>query len=380
MRVLSVTGSRSDYSLMSKLFQLLAQDSSIEHHLAVTGMLLNQDHIDIWNQIQKDGFGVLHPIVTFGDSQDAIAMTKALGKAVEGFADLIAEIKPDYLVLQGDRGEMLAAAIAAAHLNTVILHLSGGDRSGSIDDSIRNAITKFAHIHLTTCKESSDRLVGMGESASRIIEVGEPGLDVIADTELLSREELEAEFGLKPGEPFILACQHPVTTEVERSDFQIEETLAALRTLGTKTIFTYPNNDAGSAKIIESLKKSENEPWIKVVKNLGSRRFLSALRYASVLVGNSSSGIWEAPTFQTPVVNIGSRQHRRTRAGNVIDVPFERAQILEAIQKCISDQKFLRSLKTVKNPYGDGRSSERLLKILKDFHAPSNFLAKWLDP
>lgn len=379
MKILSVTGSRSDYSLMSKIFRLLSEDPEVEHHLFVTGMLLEGDHEDMLARIRSDAYGIIHEAKTFGRKHDSAAMSKALGSTILAITDVIKSIEPKYVVLQGDRGEMLAAAIAAAHLNTAIAHLSGGDQSGSIDDSIRNALSKFAHVHFTTCKQSSSKLRLMGESSARIFTVGEPGVDVLLEAKLLSRREFESLFSLSPDEPFLLACQHPVTTEVNQTSKQFAETVAALRQSGIKTIFTYPNNDAGAEFIISALEKLKIEPWAIVEKNLGSTKFLSALKFASALVGNSSSGIWEAPSFRTPVVNIGSRQHLRLRAENVIDADPDRESILRAIQICLHDHEFRKRIATVVNPYGDGRSSERVISKLKTLSHRPRFLEKWFD-
>lgn len=379
MKILSITGSRSDYSLMRKLFHLLAKDPVIEHHLAVTGMLLNSNHIDILSQIKQDQLGTLHFLPISEVKSDSAAMSSSLGEMIISLTQLLNKVSPDILLLQGDRGEMLAGAIAAAHLNILIVHLSGGDRSGSIDDSIRNAISKFSHLHFVTCEDSAQNLLKMAESAARIHIVGEPGVDVAMETSFLSDQEIQAEFGIAPGEKFLLACQHPVTTEVHQTTEQIETTLAALRETNIKTVFTYPNNDAGSEFIIQALEKHKNESWIQLVKNLGSRKFLSLLRRCLALVGNSSSGIWEAPTFHIPVVNIGTRQFRRFRAGNVLDVPHNKEKIKTAIVQCVEDRNFLLQLQKLNSPYGDGNSSEKILTLLKSLRWTDSFKAKWLD-
>lgn len=365
---------------MSKLFRLLSEDPSIEHHLAVTAMLLNEDHSDVLQQIEADQYGVLHKLETFPEASSQLAMSLALAECLRKITHLIATIQPQVLVLQGDRGEMLAGAIAGAHLNTIVVHLSGGDRSGSIDDSIRNAISKFAHLHLVTCEASARRLKEMGENPERIFTTGEPGLDVVLETDFLPRSEIEREFEFAPGERYLLACVHPVTTEIQNLPSQISTTLQALKQTGLKTVFTYPNNDTGAEIIVNHLKEWEaREPWLRVVKNLGSRKFLSTLKYCSALVGNSSSGIWEAPSLKIPVVNLGTRQHMRLRAENVIDVDFEIPQIVEAIDRCFNDQSFLARVKVAKNPYGDGHASERVLQILKSASPKKIKIAKWLD-
>jgi len=256
--------------------------------------------------------------------------------------------------------------------------MSGGDFSGSIDDSIRNAISKFAHIHLTVCGQSSARLLALGEAADRIIEVGEPALDVIREMDFVAPDELAREFGFDLARPLLLATQHPVTTEVEESASQMTETLEALCALALPAIVTHPNNDAGSRAMIRVIENYGSRPFLRVVPHLGSRKYLSLLRIASVLVGNSSSGILEAPSFKRAVVNVGTRQHGRLRAGNVIDVPPERRAIADAIRRALDDREFREKLRTCVNPYGDGHAAERTVEILRTLAIKPALIAKWL--
>jgi UDP-N-acetylglucosamine 2-epimerase (non-hydrolysing)/GDP/UDP-N,N'-diacetylbacillosamine 2-epimerase (hydrolysing) len=263
-------------------------------------------------------------------------------------------------------------------MNIPIVHMSGGDRSGTIDDPIRNAISKFAHLHLTTCKASSENLLRMGEEARRIIEVGEPGLDVIRTMDFISREDLAAELGLDPLKPVAVVAQHPVTTEAAEAGAQMTETMEAVVSSGMQAVCTYPNSDAGGREMTRVLETYRGHPAIRIEANLGARRFLSLLRMASVLVGNSSSGIFEAPSFKLATVNIGTRQHGRTRATNVIDTAHDRKAILQAMQHALHDATFRTALGACANPYGDGHTAPRTVDILKRLRITPGLLAKWI--
>jgi UDP-N-acetylglucosamine 2-epimerase (non-hydrolysing)/GDP/UDP-N,N'-diacetylbacillosamine 2-epimerase (hydrolysing) len=257
--------------------------------------------------------------------------------------------------------------------------MSGGDRTGSIDDSLRNAISAFAHVHLTTCAESSRRLLAQGEAACRVFEVGEPALDVISAIEPLPWPALAAELQLDASRPFVLATLHPVTTEADRSDEQIRAVLAAIQSTGMHTVFTYPNTDAGHEAIVAALETWLPRDWLRIAPHLGSHKYLTLMRRAAVLVGNSSSGILEAPSFRLPVVNVGTRQHRRTRASNVIDADYDAESIRRSIERALHDETFRARLATCVNPYGDGRCAARTVDILERLCIEEGFTAKWLE-
>lgn len=378
-KVLAVTGSRAEYGAMRPVFRAIARASALSLELAVTGMHLAAQFRASLDEIEADAYGPLHRVPSVPVDGSAEAMARALGETTIGMTELIARCKPDVVLVQGDRGEMLAAAMAAAHLNVAVVHMSGGDRTGSIDDSIRDAITSFAHLHLTTCAQSAERLLAMGESAARVHTVGEPNLDVILNLDPVPWPELASELELDAAAPVVLATQHPVTTEADRSGAQVRETLAALDEIGIQTVFTYPNTDAGYEAIVTELASWQHRGELKVVPHLGSRKYLSLMRHAAVLVGNSSSGIIEAASFRTPVVNVGTRQHGRTRACNVIDAGYERREIREAMERALYDEVFRGALCGCTNPYGDGRCAERTVGILSRLQLGAAFTAKWLD-
>jgi GDP/UDP-N,N'-diacetylbacillosamine 2-epimerase (hydrolysing) len=377
-KIAAITGTRSDYGLMSPVYAEIARHPELDLELAVTGMHLLPEFASSLKQVEQDRFGTLHRVPMLAKEDSGEAMAQGLGRAVVGLAGVFGKIRPDLALLQGDRGEMLAGAIAAAHMNIPILHMSGGDRSGTIDDSIRNAISKFAHVHLTTCASSSENLRRMGEDPRRILEVGEPGLDVIRTMEYLAAGELIAQFGLDPQQPIAVIAQHPVTTEVDAAASQIKETLEAVRLAGMQAVCTYPNADAGGREMQQVLESYRGDPLLRIEPNLGAQRFLSLLRIARVLVGNSSSGIFEAPSFKLAAVNIGTRQHGRTRACNVIDVEHDREAIAAAMRRGAFDTGFRSALESCVNPYGDGHTAPRVTDILLRLRITPGLVAKWI--
>lgn len=381
-KVFAITGTRSDYGLMSPIYREFRQQQELKLDLVVTGMHLLPEFADSLRQVEDDRFGSLHYVHMLTDDDSGAGMAQSFGRAVIGLVSTLMEVKPDLVLLQGDRGEMLAGAIAAAHMNIPVIHMSGGDRSGTIDEPIRNAISKFAHVHLTTCAASSENLQRMGENAKRIFEVGEPGLDVIRTMDYIPRRELEAQLKLEPDRPIIVVAQHPVTTEAEDAGMQMTETLEAVRENGMQAVCTYPNSDAGGREMTQVLETYRKYPMFHIEANLGARRFLSLLRIASVIVGNSSSAIFEAPSFKLAAVNVGTRQHGRTRAANVIDVGHDRKAIKAAIRLALSDDVLFRGelVKDVNlNPYGDGHTAPRVMDLLVRLRITPGLLAKWIE-
>jgi len=377
-KIIAITGTRSDYGPMRPVYRKIIADPDFNFGLIVTGMHLLPEYGLSIQEIEKDYFPILRKVSMLLGEDTNSAMVKSLGLAIYGIAEALEDLQPDIVLLQGDRGEMLAAAIGAAHQNIPIVHMSGGDFSGSIDDSIRNAITKFAHIHLVTCDQSAKQVTLMGEEPSRIAIVGEPTLDVIRSFLPHSLTQLEHMFNLDLSLPLILTTQHPVTYESQYSADQMRETLEALTEIGEQTVFIYPNSDAGNRAMVKIIEQYTDCDHIRFLRSIPHDTYLSLMKHASVMVGNSSSGIIEAPAFKLPVVNIGTRQNRRVRACNVIDVRYDRKEILCAIQTALSDNNFKKSCKDCVNPYGDGHTADRVVSILKNLQLTPKLLAKWL--
>lgn len=363
---------------MRPVFEEIARAPGMALDLIVTGMHLAPRFGSSLAEIEGDHYGALHRVDVGDPSASGSAMAQALGRGVIAMAQVIAAVRPDVVLVQGDRGEMLAGAIAAAHQNAAVVHMSGGDQTGSIDESIRSAITGFAHVHLTTCAQSTARLIARGETPSRVFEVGEPALDVIRRLQPVPAADLAAEFDLDLSRPIVLATQHPVTTEAEQAGWQLTQTLTALELLGLQTVFTYPNTDAGGEAMVRVLESYATRPFLRVAPHLGSTKYMSLMKIAAVMVGNSSSGILEAASFALPVVNIGTRQHGRMRAGNVMDVGYDSGSIRSAVEFAIENSEFRSGAARCVNPYGDGTTAVKTLDILRRLRLTPALLAKWL--
>jgi len=375
--VAAITGTRADYGLMVPVYRAIAASGDFELHLIVTGLHLLPEFETSLRQVRADAFGRTHYVEMLDDDDSNRGMARSVGRATMGVAEVLAEISPDILLLQGDRGEMLAGAVAGAHMNIPLVHMSGGDFSGTIDDSVRNAISKFSHVHLTNCQASTARLLTLGEAPERIFEVGEPALDVIRELPLLGRADIAAKYRLPEGKPYFIATLHPVTDEAEQAASQMQIVLEALSDVGISTVFTFPNTDAGGRAMRRVLESWNGASFLGIEPNLGSHNYLSLMRYASAVIGNSSSGIVETPSFKVPTINIGSRQTGRLRASNVIDVDFDRADIVRSIQRSLSDPAYRDALAACVNPYGDGHTSERTVDILRRLQITPGLTSKW---
>jgi UDP-N-acetylglucosamine 2-epimerase (non-hydrolysing)/GDP/UDP-N,N'-diacetylbacillosamine 2-epimerase (hydrolysing) len=377
-KVVSVTGSRADYGLMAPVYSAIAQTPELELHLIVTGMQLLPEFKYGLECVKADGFGRLHFIDMELGGPGGAAMAHSLGLAIERMSPLLEAVSPDVVLIQGDRGEMLATAVVAAHMNIPVVHMSGGDRTGTIDDPIRSAISAFAHMHLTTCSKSSERLRAIGEPETRILEVGEPGLDAIRMLDPIEPVLLAAELELDLRKPVVIGAFHPVTTEALDAGIQMTGLLEALLALDLQAVITYPNSDAGGVDMREVLESYRGRDRLRILPNLGSRKFLSLMSLAALIVGNSSSGIIEAPSFRLPAVNIGTRQHGRLRSTNVIDVGYSTEEIAAGIRRALEDNTFRERLARCQNPYGDGNTAGRTVEILKRLRITPGLIAKWI--
>jgi len=374
-RVAVLTGTRAEYGILKPVLGAIKSHPKLDLILIVTGMHLSREFGYTVREIEKDGFEIDAKVRMLQKEDTRAAMAKSIGRCVIKMVDVLEKTKPDILVLLGDRAEMLAAAVAASYMGIPIAHLHGGEVSGSIDDSVRHAITKLAHIHFAATRKSAERIVKMGEDPSRVFVVGAPALDTILSARLPEPSYLSKKYGINLSEPLLLVLQHPVVTEYEDAARQIRETMEAIMELRLQTIVIYPNADAGGRKMIKVIKEYEKYPFIKSFKSIPYEDFLGLMKIASVLIGNSSCGIIEAPSFHLPVVNIGSRQTGRERSTNVIDVGYDRKEIVRAIKKAL-DPEFRKRVKRCKNPYGDGKASERIAKILSEIEITSSLLQK----
>ena len=344
--------------------ELIKKDPVFDYKLIVTGISLLKEYGEDIKVIKRDGFKIAHVIPMFKKNapDSGAEMTRALSRVISGLADLFEKIKPDLIFTGFDIGANFSAALVGAHMNIPVAHVQGGEITGSIDESIRHAASKFSHIHFPATKDAALRLIKMGEDKKFIFTVGCPSIDALVQAPKMSKEEISKILKLDHKKPYALVVQHPVTTELKKSGFQIKQTIEAVKELALQAVVLFSNNDAGTKKIVSFIKKSN----MNYIKSLPSEVYANVLHNCSVLVGNSSSGIHEAATFHVPVVNIGTRQQGRQRPKNVIDVACKKEDIKKAIKKALYDKNFKKIILKAKNPYGDGHSSERIVKILKN--------------
>lgn len=370
-----VTGTRAEYGLLRPLLKGIVNNPHFELDLIVTGMHLISIFGHTIDEIKKDGFEINAEIPSDTEHETPNSMALSVGKTIIGVSNYLLSSVPDILLVLGDRTETLGAAIAGAYLNIPVAHLSGGDISwGGLDESARHAITKFSHIHFPSTLKSAERLRKLGEDEWRIFPVGLIGIDEIMQMRFPSKRYIEEKYDLQSERPFILLVQHPVSTESDKSEQQIIETLEAIKTLKIQTIAIYPNSDLGGRNMISQIKKYQTYSYFQAYPSLPRHEYLTLLKYASVLVGNSSSGMTESGSFHTPVVNIGIRQMSRERGDNVIDVPHNKQKIIDAIKIALDNQEFKKRVKNTVNPYGEGKTVDSILKILSE----TNFSGKWI--
>ncbi len=362
-KIFIVIERRADYSRYKPILELLRADSFFKLFIVVTGINLLPHHGEDIKKIRQDGFHINTEIPMFKHKADdsGAEMVRAMSRFMLKVVDELEKAKPDIVLTGFDIGANFATAVAAAHMNIPVAHIQGGEVTGSIDESLRHAMSKFAHIHFPATQEAKKRLIAMGERPSMIHVVGCPSLDELLHARHIPRTQLEEQFRVDFDKPTVILIQHPVTTEDKVSLKQIKATIAALKALKVQTIAILPNNDAGFSQIVKSLSHSN----LKWYPSIDVETFANLYRHIWAIVGNSSSGIHEATTFHTPAVNIGTRQNGRTQNPNVINVSYDKKEILRGIKKALFDQKFRSSLKSIKNIYGNGHSATKIVKILK---------------
>jgi UDP-N-acetylglucosamine 2-epimerase (non-hydrolysing)/GDP/UDP-N,N'-diacetylbacillosamine 2-epimerase (hydrolysing) len=375
-KIAVVTGTRAEYGYLKPLMNAIDKDSKLILIPIITGMHLLPEFGYSYKIVEKDfSKSVKISMVLKGDSLKDMA--DYLSSGIKHFTNYFNKNKPDILVVLGDRSEALAAALSALYLNLPIAHINGGDISGgTIDESIRHAITKISHIHLAHTKENAKRIEKMGEEKNRIFVTGAPTLDTILNTKLKSKKNIFKKCNLNPNTTTFLVVQHPITTLEDRGYFQMKELFLALDELKEQTVMIYPNCDAGCNRLIDLIEKYSEKKYLYVFKNLPHEDYLSLLNSADIMVGNSSSGIIESASFKVPVVNIGSRQQGRQRSVNILDVKPKKDKILSAIDFALNDKEFNKKIQRCKNKFGDGNASQKIVKILKDLKIDDKLIQK----
>lgn len=365
-RLVCVTGTRADYSPMRSVLIALREDPDIDLALIVTGMHLSPGYGHTVDLIVEDGFRILSSIPMLGEGDSPVDMIVAISRLAGPLGATLASERPDGVVVTGDRGEMLAAAICGAHLDIPVLHFCGGSISGSIDDSIRHAITRFAHIHFPSTAKSLENLIRMGEDPRACFLVGLPGANLAAEA-TATRQQIEVELGFQLADRYAVVIQHPVTHELECAALQAENTLLAVLDLGIQVIVFLPNSDAGGQQMTRVIRQyAARYERIRLVDNLPRRLFASLLGGCTVLVGNSSCGIGEAVSLGIPVVNIGTRQRDRERMGNTIDVGYGLDEIKRGLHEALHSASYHSTLASCRNEYLRSDTEGRVVSIIKN--------------
>lgn len=370
-KVAYISGTRADYGLMEATLRRIAAHPELELELLVTGMHLDPRYGSTVEEIKRAGFRIAASVPTEMRRTTGSEMSRGIATMLAGFTAALERNVPDLVLLLGDRGEMLAAAIAAIHLNIPIVHIHGGERSGTVDEPVRHAISKLSHYHFVATEEARTRLARMGEEEQRIFVVGAPGLVGLATAERRDRAVLAREAGFDPADPLALMVYHPVLQDAESAGAEAAMLLSVLEDRNCQVLALLPNADAGSQAIREVLDAARSGTRIKVVTHLPRPEFIEWMAAADIMIGNSSSGIIEAATFGTPVVNVGPRQNLRERNANVTDAPTIEAAIGEAIDATLTGGRFEPG-----NIYGDGQADAHVSDLLARIPLDRNILRK----
>lgn len=362
-KIAYISGTRADFGLMVKT--LLELKKYFDITIIATGMHLSENWGKTLEEIKKYPFKVRRAEMNL-KGNNLSEMVKSLGIGILNITDLIVDTQPDMILLEGDRGESLAGAIIGAHLNIPIIHHGGGDLSDSIDNKIRFGISIFADYHLVGNDESYNRLLNMGISKDKLFNVGEPGLDDIIAKKYTPKEILFKKFKIDQKSMLLLLIFHPNTNEFSFIKIQIKNILEAIKDLKIPTIAIYSNADAGGNIINKFLKQYESKlSFLSVYKNINREDYLGLMNICNALVGNSSSGIIEIPSFKKPFISIGTRQKNRLKPDNVIEVDYNKDNVIQAISKGLFDIEFRKTLENLTNPYGNGKSFLKITEIIR---------------
>lgn len=366
-KICVITGSRAEYGLLSGLMKAIKEDESLELQVIATNMHLSPEFGLTYKEIERDGFFINKKVEMLLSSDTANATTKSVGLATIGFADAYEDLKPDMIVVLGDRYEILAAVSAALFYKIPVAHLHGGEiTEGAYDDCIRHAITKMSHLHFTSTEEYRQRVIQLGEDPKRVFNVGAPGIENIKKVPLMDKKELESTLdGFTFNDKTLLITYHPVTLENSTAEEQIQNLLSALdEYYDIKIIFTLPNSDTDGRVIIRLINEYVSKHQEKAIAypSLGLKRYLSALQFVKAVVGNSSSGIIEVPSFGIPTLNIGDRQKGRIAADSVINCGTSKKDILEGLDKVLNSEHA-----EIHNPYEGKNTTADILHILKTY-------------
>lgn len=368
-KIIYLSGTRADFGLMKSTLQQLCLQADLS--VAVTGMHLAADYGCTIDEIRAAGLRVCGEIPMDVSARTQQGMSAGVGQCLQGVTALLLRERPDILLVLGDRGEMLAGAIAALHLGIVCVHIHGGERSGTVDEPVRHAIGKLSHYHFVATPQSRERLVRMGELPERIFVTGAPGLDGIAADASLSLDDCKRALDLPASQAFLLVVFHPVVQQAGDAYAQTVAILGALKNIALPVVWLEPNSDAGSREILHALAEIALPDGSSRITHLERPLFCAAMKHCAVMVGNSSAGIIEAASFGTPVVNVGDRQRLRERNKNVQDVTADAAQVHLAIEQALRDGRW-----PCNNKYGDGLAGPRMVENLTSLSLERTVLEK----
>ncbi len=379
MKFAIVTGTRAEYGILKPLLKSINCTEGFRLQLIVTGTHLIKDMGFTIKDIKKDNYVITDTIEMYKENiKDARYYGNALARGIYGFTKTFVSLNPDWVIVYGDRLEMLAATLAAATLAIPIAHIYGGDKtdSGHIDESIRHSITRFANIHFTATKEHSDRLIKMGEEPWRIYKVGALSLDNIMKFRFKTREETLKELGLDYKKKIMVCLFHPYNIEKLNAGKHMRLIMEALNNLNIQTVMIYPNNDAGNQEIIREIEKNRNKHYLTIFKNLPYPKFINLVKNSDALIGNSSSGIVETPSLKVAAINIGERNRFREKSENIIFVDVNKKQIIHAIKKALFDERFKKQVNSCKNRLGDGNTNKKIINVLKNLRIEKRLMQK----
>lgn len=368
-KICVITGTRAEYGLLRWVMQGIKDDPELTLQIIATGMHLSPEFGLTYQAIEQDGFQIDRKVEMLTSSDTSVGIAKSMGLGLIGFADALNELRPDLIVVLGDRFEIFSAVSAALVARIPVAHLHGGETTeGAFDEAIRHSITKMSHLHFVAAEEYRKRVIQLGEQPVRVFLVGGLGIDNIKRLQLLDREELEGSLDFKLGQKNLLITFHPVTLEKSTAADQMSELLAALVELkDTQLIFTLPNADTDGRVLIRMVEQFvAQHPNAHAYTSLGQIRYLSCIAHVDGVVGNSSSGLAEVPSFKKGTINVGDRQRGRLQAGSVINCDPTRQSIAEAVARLYSAD-FQKNLSQVQNPYGEGGASDKVIEIVKHY-------------
>lgn len=374
-KILFITGSRGEWGYIRPILRLIDDRDDVESILVVTNMHLLPAYGNSYKEIENDGFEIDYKIHMSLDGYNHYTHAKSLGICLSSLPDIIDKEKPDWVLLAGDRGEQLMGAIAASYTYTPVAHIQAGELSGNIDGMSRHAIGKLVHLHFASNEDAANRLIKLGEEEFRVHNVGAPQIDELVNSEFTDVSILEDKLSINLHNGYLLCVIHPVTEESDKATDQAKIFIKSLNKINLPKVLILPNNDAGSISIKNAINEYK-EGEFYIYSNLKREDYLGLLKNCECIVGNSSSGLLEAPTFNIPAVNIGRRQNLRFRGINVIDVAFNEDEIIRAIKKATSEDFKQYLNKKCSNPYGDGHSAERVLRLLLETKKDNKLLIK----